>query len=90
MDITTIIKFISSTLKIVAMGIFVFPAYKGTFSAGNSTTVFIGVAVLAVVIVVTHTVDEIRRDKKTSNTGRTEHEIYQEKRVYFAPAQERE
>ena len=59
MDITAIIKFISSSLKIVAMGFFVFSAYKGTFSAGNSTTVFIGVAVLTVVIVITHIVDEI-------------------------------
>lgn len=61
MNIATIIKYISSSLKIIAMGFFVFSAYKGTFSAGNSTTVFIGVSVLTVVIVITHIVDEIRQ-----------------------------
>jgi hypothetical protein len=62
MIIVTIIKFLSNALKIVGMGFFVYSAYKGTFSAsGNSTTVFIGVAALTVIIVVTHIIDELRR-----------------------------
>lgn len=48
-------------LKIIGMAFFVYSAYKGAFSGGDSNTVFIGVAVLTVVIVVTHIVDEIRR-----------------------------
>jgi hypothetical protein len=59
--VAEIIKFISNTLKIIAMGFFIYSAYQGTFSSGNSNTVFIGVAVLTVVIVITHIVDEIRR-----------------------------
>jgi hypothetical protein len=58
----TIIKFLSNALKIVGMGFFVYSAYEGTFTAsGNSTTVFIGVAVLTVIIVITHIIDDIRR-----------------------------
>lgn len=57
----TIIKFISNALKIIAMGFFMYSAYKGTFSMGDSTTVFMGVAVLTVVIVITHIIDDIRR-----------------------------
>ena len=60
MIVVTIIKFLSNALKLVAMGFFVYSAYKGTFSSGDSNTVFIGVAALAVVIVITHIVDEIR------------------------------
>jgi hypothetical protein len=60
--IAEIVKFISNAIKIIAMGFFIYSAYQGTFSAtGNSTTVFIGVAVLTVVIVITHIIDEIRR-----------------------------
>lgn len=62
MIFVTIIKFLSNALKIIGMGFFVYSAYQGTFSAtGNSTTVFIGVAVLTVIIVVTHIIDEVRR-----------------------------
>jgi len=61
MILITIIKFISNAIKIIGMGFFVYSAYKGTFSTGNSTTVFIGVAVLTVIIVITHIVDDIRR-----------------------------
>ena len=62
MIFVTIVKFLSNALKIIGMGFFVFSAYQGTFSAaGNSTTVFIGVAVLTVIIVVTHIIDEVRR-----------------------------
>ena len=60
MIVVTIIKFLSNALKLVAMGFFVYSAYKGTFSSGDSNKVFIGVAALAVVIVITHIVDEIR------------------------------
>lgn len=63
MVLAAIIKFISNLLKIVAMGFFCYSAYKGTFSSGNSNTVFLGVAVLTVVIVITHIIDDIRRDK---------------------------
>jgi len=57
----TIIKFLSNALKIIGMGFFVYSAYKGTFTAtGDSTTVFIGVAVLTVIIVLTHIIDEMR------------------------------
>lgn len=61
MIILTIIKFISNALKIAGMGFFSYSAYQGTFSTGNSTTVFIGVAVLTVIIVITHIVDDIKR-----------------------------
>ncbi len=60
MNVVQIIKFISNALKIIAMGFFMYQAYKGLFSVGNSTTVFIGMAVLTVVIVITHIVDDIR------------------------------
>jgi uncharacterized membrane protein len=61
MMLIAVIKFLSNALKIIAMGFFGYSAYKGTFSTGNSTTVFIGVAVLTVVIVITHIIDDIRR-----------------------------
>jgi uncharacterized protein YqgC (DUF456 family) len=57
----SIVKLISNILKIIAMIFFVYSAYQGTFSTGNSTTVFIGVAVLSVVIVLTHLIDEFRQ-----------------------------
>ncbi len=56
------ITFISNALKLVAMGFFILSAYKGTFSGGGSNTVFVGVAVLTVVIVITHIIDELRRN----------------------------
>lgn len=56
------VTFISNSLKIIAMGFFILSAYKGTFSSGDSNTVFIGVAVLTVVIVITHIIDELRRN----------------------------
>jgi hypothetical protein len=59
--IITIIKFLSNALKIIAMGFFAYSAYQGTFSTGNSNSVFLGVAVLTVVIVITHIIDDIRR-----------------------------
>lgn len=62
MTVVAIIKYISNLLKIVAMGFFVYSAYMGVFSSGNSNTVFIGVAVLTVVIVITHIVDEFKRN----------------------------
>lgn len=61
MFLVEFVKFVSNMLKIIGMAFFVYSAYKGTFSGGDSNTVFIGVAVLTVVIVVTHIVDEIRR-----------------------------
>lgn len=61
MIVLSIIKFLSNALKIVGMGFFVYSAYKGAFSSGDSNTVFIGVAVLTVIIVITHIVDEVRR-----------------------------
>lgn len=59
--IVAIIKFISNAIKIIGIGFFIYSAYQGTFSNGNSNTVFIGVAVLTVVIVITHIIDEVRR-----------------------------
>lgn len=62
MIILTIIKFISNAIKIIGMAFFMYSAYKGTFTtAGNSTTVFTGVAVLTVIIVITHIIDDVRR-----------------------------
>jgi len=61
MNAILIVKFISNAIKIVGIGFFIYSAYKGTFSTGNSTTVFIGVAVLTVIIVITHIIDDIRR-----------------------------
>lgn len=61
MILVTIVKFLSNALKIIAMGFFAYSAYKGTFSTGDSTTVFIGVAVLTIVIVITHIIDDVRR-----------------------------
>lgn len=60
MILVAIIKFISNAIKIIAMAFFMYSAYQGTFSTGNSSTVFIGVAVLTVVIVITHIIDDIR------------------------------
>lgn len=61
MFVLTLIKFISNAIKIIGMGFFIYSAYKGTFSTGNSTTVFIGVAALTVIIVITHIIDDIKR-----------------------------
>ena len=61
MNVVQIIKFISNALKIIAMGYFMFSAYKGVFNGGGSTAVFIGVAALTVVIVITHIIDDIKR-----------------------------
>lgn len=61
MIVLTLIKFISNAIKIIGMGFFIYSAYKGTFSTGNSTTVFIGVAALTVIIVITHIIDDIKR-----------------------------
>lgn len=61
MLVIAIIKFITNAIKIIGMGFFVYSAYKGTFSTGDSTTVFIGVAALTVVLVITHIIDEVRR-----------------------------
>lgn len=60
MLVVTIIKFISNALKIIAMGFFAYSAYQGTFNAGGSTSVFTGVAVLTIVIVITHIIDDVR------------------------------
>lgn len=62
MQAIAFVTFISNALKIVAMGFFIYSAYKGAFSNGDSNTVFIGVAVLTVVIVITHIIDELRRN----------------------------
>jgi hypothetical protein len=61
MFVLTIIKFISNALKIVAMGFFAYSAYQGTFNTGGSTSVFVGVAVLTIVIVLTHIIDDVRQ-----------------------------
>lgn len=62
MQAIAFVTFISNVMKLIAMGFFIFSAYKGTFSGGGSNTVFIGVAVLTVVIVITHIIDELRRN----------------------------
>lgn len=62
MQAAAFVTFISNALKIVAMGFFIYSAFRGTFSGGGSNTVFIGVAVLTVVIVITHIIDEMRRN----------------------------
>lgn len=62
MQSIVIVTLLSNAMKLVAMGFFVVSAYKGTFSGGGSNTVFIGVAVLTVVIVITHIIDELRRN----------------------------
>lgn len=61
MFFATFVKFISNALKIIAMGYFAYSTYQGTFKAGGSTAVFIGVAVLTIVIVITHIIDDVRR-----------------------------
>ena len=60
MIILTIIKFISNAIKIIGIGFFIYSAYKATFSTGDSNTVFIGVAALTVVIVITHIIDDVK------------------------------
>lgn len=60
MFILTVIKFISNAIKIIGIGFFIYSAYKGTFSNGDSNTVFIGVAALTVVIVITHIIDDVK------------------------------
>ena len=61
MFLLELIKFISNVIKIIGIGFFIYSAYKGTFSTGDSNTVFIGVAALTVVIVITHIIDEFRQ-----------------------------
>ena len=61
MALNDVVKFVSNAFKIIAMLFFAYSAYLGTFRSGGSTTVFIGVAVLAIVIVITHIIDDIRR-----------------------------
>ena len=56
-----LIKLISNALKITAMGFFAYSAYQGAFNARGSTTVFVGVAVLTMVIVLTHIFDDMRQ-----------------------------
>jgi hypothetical protein len=60
MTIYSIIKFISNAIKIIGIGFFIYSAYKGAFSTGDSNTVFIGVAALTVVIVITHIIDDVK------------------------------
>lgn len=59
MVVIAIVKLISNLLKLVAMGVFTYYAYEGTFRAGGSVSVFIGVTILAGVIVVSQIVDEL-------------------------------
>lgn len=61
MHVATLIKFISNALKIIAMVFFAYSAYQGAFNARGSTTVFVGVAVLTLVIVLTHIIDDVRQ-----------------------------
>ncbi len=53
------VKIISNILKLVAMGVFVFYAYDGTFRSGGSVSVFIGVTILVAVIVISQVIDEL-------------------------------
>ena len=62
MGIVTIIKLLSNLIKLIGIAYFIYSAYKGAFSNGDSNTVFIGVAALTVVIVITHIIDEMRRE----------------------------
>lgn len=59
MLVIAIVKIISNALKLIAMGVFVYYAYDGTFRAGGSVSVFIGVTILAAVVVISQVVDEL-------------------------------
>jgi uncharacterized membrane protein len=59
MLLIAVVKIISNILKLVAMGFFAYYAYEGTFRAGGSVSVFIGVTILAAVIVVSQVIDEL-------------------------------
>lgn len=59
MVVIAIVKIISNLLKLVAMGVFTYYAYEGTFKAGGSVSVFIGVTILAGVIVISQVIDEL-------------------------------
>jgi hypothetical protein len=59
MLVIAIIKIVSNALKLVAMGVFTYYAYEGTFKSGGSVSVFIGVTILAAVIVISQVIDEL-------------------------------
>lgn len=59
MFVLATVKFISNLLKLVAMGVFAYYAYEGTFRSGGSMSVFIGVTILAAVVVVSQVIDEL-------------------------------
>lgn len=53
------LKIISNAFKLIAMGIFGYYAYEGTFRAGGSVSVFIGVTVLSGAVVISQIIDEL-------------------------------
>lgn len=59
MVVVTLVKIISNLLKLIAMGVFTYYAYEGTFRSGGSMSVFIGVTILAAVIVISQVIDEL-------------------------------
>jgi hypothetical protein len=59
MLVIAVVKIISNLLKLVAMGVFAYYAYEGTFRSGGSVSVFIGVTVLAAVVVISQVIDEL-------------------------------
>ena len=59
MLVLAVVKIISNILKLVAMGVFAYYAYEGTFRSGGSVSVFIGVTILAAVIVISQIIDEM-------------------------------
>lgn len=62
MDAVAAVKILSNALKLVAMGVFFYYAYDGTFRSGGSVSVFIGVTVLVGVIVISQVIDELTGD----------------------------
>lgn len=59
MFVIEVFKIVSNALKLIAMGVFTYYAYLGTFQSGGSISVFIGVTILAGVIVVSQIIDEL-------------------------------
>lgn len=61
MSVELIVNIVSQLLKLLGIIFFMFAAYDGTFGGQGSTSVFIGVGVLAMVLVGSIVVEKLGR-----------------------------
>jgi hypothetical protein len=61
MNVESIVNIASQLLKLFGITFFMFAAYDGTFGGQGSTSVFMGVGVLAMVLVGSFVVDKLGR-----------------------------